>query len=147
MNTVNNLVERMFDWPHSTFPAVSNEPREPVSDDNRIILVSNIISQFGVPAHIKGYAYLREAIIIKIREPDAYIPITKVIYPSIAAKFHVSPICVERAIRHAIEAAWSRTDQADRNRIFSHIFSHSEKRPTNSEFIAMIADRIVLLYN
>lgn len=144
MQTVNSLIKDNFDWSNSAFPAKSAEAQGNVTDSKLTILVSNIMLQLGIPANIKGYTYLREAIIIKVNEPQADIPVTKILYPCVAKKFHTSATRVERAIRHAIESAWNKTDQTYRNEVFSYVFSRFERRPTNSEFIAMIADRILL---
>lgn len=115
-------------------------------DDEEVLeaLVTNIIHELGVPAHIKGYQYLREAIIMVIRDIDVINQITKQLYPEIARKFKTTPSRVERAIRHAIEVAWSRGQQDTVERIFGYTISAAKGKPTNSEFIAMIADKLRL---
>lgn len=107
-------------------------------------LVTNIIHEVGVPAHIKGYQYLREAIIMVVKDIDVINQITKSLYPKIAYKFETTPSRVERAIRHAIEVAWGRGDQKTVENIFGYTISAAKGKPTNSEFIAMIADKLRL---
>ena len=104
--------------------------------------VTNIIHEIGIPAHIKGYLYLREAIMMVIHRVDLLSGVTKELYPSIATKYHTTPSRVERAIRHAIEVAWSRGNVDVINNIFGHTVNRERGKPTNSEFIAMVADRL-----
>ena len=106
--------------------------------------VTEIIHEIGVPAHIKGYQYLREAIIITINDMDVINAVTKVLYPTVAKKYATTPSRVERAIRHAIEVAWDRGDLDTLQRFFGYTVSNIKGKPTNSEFIAMIADRLSL---
>ena len=106
--------------------------------------ITQIIHEIGVPAHIKGYRYMREAIMQVIREPDIINSITKQLYPNVAKVYNTTPSRVERAIRHAIEVAWDRGDVETLNRIFGYTVSNDKGKPTNSEFIAMIADRLSL---
>ena len=114
------------------------------SQDNLEALVTNIIHEVGVPAHIKGYQYLREAIIMVVNDIDIINQITKSLYPKIAQEFNTTPSRVERAIRHAIEVAWGRGQQEAVESIFGYTISASKGKPTNSEFIAMIADKLRL---
>jgi two-component system response regulator (stage 0 sporulation protein A) len=107
-------------------------------------LVTEIIHEIGVPAHIKGYQYLREAIILTINDMDVINAVTKVLYPTVAKKFSTTPSRVERAIRHAIEVAWDRGDLETLQKFFGYTVSNIKGKPTNSEFIAMIADRLSL---
>jgi two-component system response regulator (stage 0 sporulation protein A) len=107
-------------------------------------LVTEIIHEIGVPAHIKGYQYLREAIILTINDMDIINAVTKVLYPTVAKKFSTTPSRVERAIRHAIEVAWDRGDLETLQKFFGYTVSNIKGKPTNSEFIAMIADRLSL---
>ncbi len=107
-------------------------------------LVTNVIHEVGVPAHIKGYQYLREAIMMVIEDIEIINQITKLLYPEIAEKFHTTPSRVERAIRHAIEVAWSRGQNETVESIFGYTVSAAKGKPTNSEFIAMIADKLRL---
>ena len=106
--------------------------------------VTNIIHQIGVPAHIKGYQYLREAIIMTIHYMEAINAITKILYPTVAKKFKTTPSRVERAIRHAIEVAWDRGDVDILQEYFGFTVSGTTGKPTNSEFISMVADRLRL---
>ena len=106
--------------------------------------VTAIIHEIGVPAHIKGYQYLREAIIITVQDMDVINAVTKVLYPEVAKRFHTTPSRVERAIRHAIEVAWDRGDLETLQGYFGYTVNSAKGKPTNSEFIAMIADRIRL---
>ncbi len=107
-------------------------------------VVTDIIHEIGVPAHIKGYQYLREAIILTIRDMDMINAVTKVLYPEVARKFSTTPSRVERAIRHAIEVAWDRGDIEVLQKFFGYTVSNIKGKPTNSEFIAMIADHLSL---
>ena len=107
-------------------------------------LVTNIIHEIGVPAHIKGYQYLREAIIIAVNDMDVINAITKVLYPEVAKPFGTTPSRVERAIRHAIEVAWDRGDLDTLQKFFGYTVSNTKGKPTNSEFIALIADKLQL---
>ncbi len=108
--------------------------------------VTKIIHQIGVPAHIKGYQYLRTAIIMTIDEGEIINSVTKVLYPSVAKKYQTTTSRVERAIRHAIEVAWDRGDVDILNSYFGYTIQNSRGKPTNSEFIAMIADNLRLKY-
>ena len=107
-------------------------------------LVTAIIHEIGVPAHIKGYQYLREAILIAVEDMDVINAVTKVLYPEVAKRFGTTASRVERAIRHAIEVAWDRGDLETLQRYFGYTVNSAKGKPTNSEFIAMIADRLVL---
>lgn len=107
-------------------------------------LVTSIIHEVGVPAHIKGYQYVREAIMITVENMDVINSVTKVLYPEVAKRYHTTPSRVERAIRHAIEVAWDRGDLETLQRFFGYTVSNAKGKPTNSEFIAMISDRIRL---
>ena len=106
--------------------------------------VTAILHEVGVPAHIKGYQYVREAIIIVVQNMDAINAVTKVLYPEVAKRFNTTPSRVERAIRHAIEVAWDRGDLDTLQRFFGYTVSNTKGKPTNSEFIALIADRLQL---
>ena len=105
-------------------------------------LVTAIIHEIGVPAHIKGYQYLREAILIAVEDMDVINAVTKVLYPEVAKRFGTTASRVERAIRHAIEVAWDRGDLETLQRYFGYTVNSAKGKPTNSEFIAMIADRL-----
>ena len=108
--------------------------------------VINIIHEIGVPAHIKGYQYLRDAIILSVNDMEMLNSITKILYPTIAKKHQTTPSRVERAIRHAIEVAWSRGKMDTIDELFGYTVSTGKGKPTNSEFIALIADKIRLEY-
>ena len=107
-------------------------------------LVTSIIHEVGVPAHIKGYQYVREAIMITVENMDVINSVTKILYPEVAKRYHTTPSRVERAIRHAIEVAWDRGDLETLQKFFGYTVSNTKGKPTNSEFIAMISDRIRL---
>jgi len=106
--------------------------------------VTNLIHEVGVPAHIKGYQYLRTAILMTISDSDVINSVTKILYPSVAKKYQTTSSRVERAIRHAIEVAWDRGDLDTLNSYFGYTIQGSRGKPTNSEFIAMIADNLRL---
>lgn len=108
--------------------------------------VTKIIHQIGVPAHIKGYQYLRTAILLTVRDSDIINSVTKMLYPSVAKKYSTTTSRVERAIRHAIEVAWDRGDVDTLNSYFGYTVQNNRGKPTNSEFIAMIADNLRLHY-
>lgn len=108
--------------------------------------VTKIIHQIGVPAHIKGYQYLRTAILMTIEDNEIINSVTKVLYPSVAKKYETTTSRVERAIRHAIEVAWDRGDIDTLNSYFGYTIQNNRGKPTNSEFIAMIADNLRLKY-
>ena len=107
-------------------------------------MVTSVIHEIGVPAHIKGYQYLREAIMITVRDMDVINAVTKILYPEVAKRYATTPSRVERAIRHAIEVAWDRGDLETLQKYFGYTVSNAKGKPTNSEFIAMIADRLTL---
>ena len=108
--------------------------------------VTNIIHEIGVPAHIKGYQYLRDAIMMSVNDGEMLNSITKLLYPSIAKQHKTTPSRVERAIRHAIEVAWSRGKVDTIDELFGYTINNGKGKPTNSEFVALIADKIRLEY-
>lgn len=110
------------------------------------IIVTDIIHQIGVPAHIKGYHYLREAILLSINDSEMLESVTKVLYPTVAKNFSTTSSRVERAIRHAIEIAWDRGDIDILNSFFGYTVNTGKGKPTNSEFIALITDKLKLKY-
>lgn len=127
--------------------------RQPVYDEGETYTrgnlesdVTDIIHEIGVPAHIKGYQYLRDAIILSVNDMEMLNSITKVLYPTIAKKHQTTSSRVERAIRHAIEVAWSRGKMDTIDALFGYTVSTGKGKPTNSEFIALIADKIRLEY-
>lgn len=136
---VNNFISREIKPQYVEIPTNGEK-----NGENLEALVTNIIHEVGVPAHIKGYQYLREAIIMVVNDIDVINQITKSLYPKIAYKFSTTPSRVERAIRHAIEVAWGRGDQQTVEKIFGYTISAAKGKPTNSEFIAMISDKLRL---
>ncbi|MDR7869997.1 MAG: sporulation transcription factor Spo0A [Tissierellaceae bacterium] len=106
--------------------------------------ITKIIQEIGIPAHIKGYLYIREAITMVIDDMDYLGAVTKELYPAVAAKFNTTPSRVERAIRHAIEVAWNRGKIETLDKLFGYTVSNTKGKPTNSEFIALIADKLRL---
>ncbi len=130
---------------HNALALSFSKPAKKVDPDLDIEMrVTNIIHEIGVPAHIKGYQYLREAIIMTVNDMEIINAITKVLYPTVAKKYKTTSSRVERAIRHAIEVAWDRGDIEVLNNFFGYTVSNAKGKPTNSEFISMIADRIRL---
>lgn len=134
-----------------THPAV--QKRAPLYESKPVSLehnlesdVTNIIHEIGVPAHIKGYQYLRDAIMMSVKDGEMLNSITKLLYPSIAKQHKTTPSRVERAIRHAIEVAWSRGKMDTIDELFGYTVSNGKGKPTNSEFVALIADKIRLEY-
>ncbi|WP_227766037.1 sporulation transcription factor Spo0A [Zhaonella formicivorans] len=124
--------------------SVTNNVHQPVPIKNRNldVEVTKIIHQMGVPAHIKGYQYLRDAILFVIEEVNLLGAVTKELYPMIAQKYMTTPSRVERAIRHAIELAWDRGNVDMMNKFFGYTINVERGKPTNSEFIAMVADKL-----
>ena len=120
------------------------KPRSAPSPHNLETQVTQVIHEIGVPAHIKGYQYLRDAIIMVINDMDILNSITKQLYPNIAKQYNTTPSRVERAIRHAIEVAWSRGKMDTIDMLFGYTVNNGKGKPTNSEFIALIADRLRL---
>ena len=118
--------------------------RPPVRDLEKD--VTDMIHEIGVPAHIKGYQYLREAIMMSVQDVEMLNSITKILYPTIAKKFQTTSSRVERAIRHAIEVAWNRGKMETLDAMFGYTINTGKGKPTNSEFIALIADKIRLQY-
>ncbi|MBE5949771.1 MAG: sporulation transcription factor Spo0A [Lachnospiraceae bacterium] len=122
------------------------EPVKEPSQHNLETEVTDIIHEIGVPAHIKGYHYLRDAIIMSVNDIEMLNSITKVLYPTIAKKYQTTSSRVERAIRHAIEVAWGRGKMDTIDELFGYTVSNGKGKPTNSEFIALISDKIRLEY-
>ncbi|WP_139489307.1 sporulation transcription factor Spo0A [Brevibacillus dissolubilis] len=119
-----------------------SQPSMAIKGRNLDASITNIIHEIGVPAHIKGYLYLREAITMVYNDVELLGSITKVLYPDIAKKFNTTASRVERAIRHAIEVAWSRGNLDSISSLFGYTVSNTKAKPTNSEFIAMVADKL-----
>ena len=126
-------------------PATALAPAQ-ISDTQLQLDITDIIHDIGIPAHIKGYHYLRDAIILAVRDVDMINSITKILYPTIAKKYNTTPSRVERAIRHAIEVAFCRGKLETIDELFKYTVNNKKGKPTNSEFIALIADKIRLRY-
>ncbi|MGM8213362.1 sporulation transcription factor Spo0A [Virgibacillus sp. W0430] len=146
---MDNLADQVRQVYGSATPASRNSLKTPKKLKSKKDLEANITSiihEIGVPAHIKGYMYLREAITMVYNDIELLGSITKILYPEIAKKFNTTASRVERAIRHAIEVAWSRGNIDSISDLFGYTVSISKAKPTNSEFIAMVADRLRLEY-
>lgn len=137
-------IRSIADHRRKDIPAVALQPEDKTPDIET--QVTQIIHQIGVPAHIKGYQYLRTAILLTVKDSDIINSVTKVLYPSVAKKYATTTSRVERAIRHAIEVAWDRGDVDTLNSYFGYTIQQGRGKPTNSEFIAMIADNLRLKY-
>jgi len=120
------------------------ERKRPIDDENLEKEITNIMHDIGVPAHIRGHQYLREAIMLSIHNQEYLGAVTKTLYPSVAVTYNTTPSRVERAIRHAIEVAWSRGRLDTLQNVFGYTINVTKGKPTNSEFIAMIADKMKL---
>lgn len=118
-----------------------------VNERNLEIDITSVIHDIGIPAHIKGYQYLRDSIMLAVNDNSIINSITKILYPTIAKKYQTTSSRVERAIRHAIEVAWNRGNTDTLNSLFGYTISNGKGKPTNSEFIALIADEIRLKYS
>lgn len=121
-------------------------PNDPRRRDDMEMIVTDVIHQIGIPAHIKGYHYLRTAILLSLDDPDMLECVTKQLYPTVAKRFNTTPSRVERAIRHAIETAWDRGDLDTIQNLFGYTVSVGKGKPTNSEFIALVTDNLRLKY-
>ena len=142
---INTMAERIIQisgWSNMVAPI--NTVNGTVNNFDLELMITEIIHQIGVPAHIKGYQYLREAIMLSIKDDDIINAVTKILYPTVAKKFKTTSSRVERAIRHAIEVAWDRGDIDVLNSYFGYTISGGRGKPTNSEFIAMISDKLRL---
>lgn len=129
---------------HKLNPKETEQTKTEHADYNLEKEVTEIIHEIGVPAHIKGYQYLRDAIILSVNDIEMLQSITKILYPTIAKRHQTTPSRVERAIRHAIEVAWGRGKMDTIDALFGYTVSTGKGKPTNSEFIALIADKIRL---
>jgi len=143
-------IERLLDnqaAPHSPFDLknVSYNIHDAVPDNIEYV-VTDIIHQIGIPAHIKGYHYLRTAILLAVDDSQMINCVTKLLYPTVAKQYATTPSRVERAIRHAIEIAWDRGNVDTLNGFFGYTIHTSKGKPTNSEFIALIADKLKLKF-
>ena len=126
--------------------AMEMAPGDPRLSEDMEMVVTEIIHQIGIPAHIKGYHYLRQAILLSYDDPDMLESVTKLLYPTVARHFNTTASRVERAIRHAIETAWDRGDLDTIQNLFGYTVSVGKGKPTNSEFIALITDNLRLKY-
>ena len=136
--SVAKRIQRLSVWKNDK----KNNSSMPAADID--IVISDIMRQIGVPAHIKGYQYLRTAIKLSVNDSSMLSSVTKVLYPTVAKMYSTTPSRVERAIRHAIEVAWDRGDVDVLSSYFGYTIQSQRGKPTNSEFIAMIADKLVL---
>lgn len=126
----------------NTRTSMSGQPSSRLTKEDRI---TNMVKDIGIPPHLKGYNYLKEAVSLVLEQPEILNKVTKVLYPGIAAKFDTTSTRVERSIRHAIEQVWNRHETVDHiSKIFGYSVAHLESKPTNSEFIAMVADSLRL---
>lgn len=142
LNSMAQRIISMSGWKNEKSPVVVKD--NVVTDNDLYMMITEIIHQIGVPAHIKGYHYLRDGIMMSVKDSAAISSITKLLYPTIAKKHGTTSSRVERAIRHAIEVAWDRGDIDVLNSYFGYTVQNERGKPTNSEFIAMIADKLRL---
>lgn len=140
-NHIRQVAGKSSDLKGSSLPVKQSETK---SEKSLEASITSVIHEIGVPAHIKGYLYLREAISMVYKDIELLGSITKVLYPDIAKKYNTTASRVERAIRHAIEVAWSRGNIESISNLFGYTVSMSKAKPTNSEFIAMVADKLRL---
>ena len=132
-------IERLSSW-----KTEKQKRTAEISDNDIEVVISDIMRQIGVPAHIKGYQYLRTAIKLSVEDSDMLGSVTKLLYPTVAKIFNTTSSRVERAIRHAIEVAWDRGDVDVLSSYFGYTIQSQRGKPTNSEFIAMISDKLKL---
>lgn len=142
INTMAERIIKLSGWKNEISPVVVKD--NVVTDPELELMVTEIIHQIGVPAHIKGYHYLREAIILSVKNSEILGSVTKLLYPTVAKNHGTTSSRVERAIRHAIEVAWDRGDIDVLNSYFGYTIQNDRGKPTNSEFIAMISDKLRL---
>ena len=142
INTMAERIIQLSGWKNEISPVVVKD--NVVTDPELELMVTEIIHQIGVPAHIKGYHYLREAIILSVKNSEIINSVTKLLYPTVAKNHGTTSSRVERAIRHAIEVAWDRGDIDVLNSYFGYTIQNERGKPTNSEFIAMISDKLRL---
>ena len=134
-------IKRMSEWKNGKKSKVTPD----LNDNHELeVVISEIMHQIGVPAHIKGYQYLRQSIMLTVKDPELMHAVTKVLYPTVAKQNKTTSSRVERAIRHAIEVAWDRGDVDVLSSYFGYTIQNSRGKPTNSEFIAMISDKLRL---
>lgn len=151
-DSVLDKLRRLNGYRSKTTMLADNRRVKPCTDKTEYIEhnlendVTQILHEIGIPAHIKGYQYLRDAIMISVNDQEMMTSVTKILYPTIAKKHQTTPSRVERAIRHSIEVAWSRGQMETINELFGYTVSTGKGKPTNSEFIALIVDKIRLDY-
>lgn len=141
---LSDLAESIIRLLNNAGDTVINKPIGINTGSNMELRVTDILHQIGVPAHIKGYNYLRDSIIMSVNTPEIINAVTKKLYPAVAKKYETTSSRVERAIRHAIEVAWDRGDVEILNSYFGYTIHNDRGKPTNSEFIAMISDKLRL---
>ncbi len=142
MDTMAKRIIQLSGWKNEQSPMLIKD--NVVTDTGLELMITEIIHQIGVPAHIKGYHYLREAIFLSVKDPEIINSVTKLLYPTVAKKYNTTSSRVERAIRHAIEVAWDRGDVDVLDSYFGFTIQNERGKPTNSEFIAMISDKLRL---
>ncbi len=142
MDTMAKRIIQLSGWKNEKSPMLIKD--NVVTDTGLELMITEIIHQIGVPAHIKGYHYLREAIILAVKDAEIINSVTKLLYPTVAKKYNTTSSRVERAIRHAIEVAWDRGDVDVLDSYFGFTIQNERGKPTNSEFIAMISDKLRL---
>ncbi len=142
LNVMAERIIQLSGWKNAELPLVGKD--SVVSEADLELMITEIIHQIGVPAHIKGYHYLRDAITLSIKDSEIINSVTKLLYPTVAKHFSTTSSRVERAFRHAIEVAWDRGDVNVLNSYFGYTIHNDRGKPTNSEFIAMIADKLRL---
>lgn len=139
-------IETLLSFIEHITPSSVSDFEDDADQAHMEVVVTDIIHTIGIPAHIKGYHYLREAIMLSINDSEMLESVTKLLYPTIARKFDTSPSRVERAIRHAIETAWDRGDVDVLTKMFGYTINGGKGKPTNSEFIALITDNLRLRF-
>lgn len=140
LNVLAQRLSELAGWQTSTEAELSGTKQT----NDLEVTISDVMREIGVPAHIKGYQYLRESIVLTVKDPELMHAVTKLLYPTVAKTNHTTPSRVERAIRHAIEVAWDRGDVDVLSSYFGYTIQNSRGKPTNSEFIAMISDKLRL---
>ena len=143
INMMAQRIIQLSDWSNEISPLVVKKDNV-VTDTQLEFIITEIMHDLGVPAHIKGYQYIRYSIMLAVKDKDIIGSITKCLYPTVAKKHNTTSSRVERAIRHAIEVAWDRGDVDTLNSYFGYTIQNNKGKPTNSEFIAMISDKIRL---
>ena len=141
---IDTMAERIIKLSGFKKEKAAKEASETVNVNKLELMITEILHQIGVPAHIKGYHYLRDAIMMAVNDTEVINSVTKLLYPSVAKKYQTTASRVERAIRHAIEVAWDRGNVDVFDSYFGYTIQNSRGKPTNSEFIAMISDKLRL---